>query len=320
MKSLLTYFKFSKTEYNGFFIVLLIIILYIIVRILISSRLSADAITDEMIVFDQDSLDSGARIVSMSKSDVKEELSPKQNTLSSYENAQKSSRVAKLFPFDPNNLPVEDWRKLGFTDKQIAVIKNYEKKGGQFKNKTDLKKIYSINDRLYQRIEPYITIKRVRETSYMEGTQMKNVRKDLSVVDDLININTCDTVALMRLNGIGSILSNRILKYKDLLGGFHCVEQLKEVYGITPETYERIKAYIAVGNQAEIKKININRIDANSLAKHPYLSRKSAKLIVNYRDQHGNYIAMEDLIKVGTLSDITIAKIAPYLIFENDSR
>lgn len=320
MKSLLTYFNFNKTEHNGFFIVLLIIILFTIVHTLTTSRHSADAIPDEMLVFDQASLNSSESIVTMSKRDIKEELSPNQNAHSSYNSAQKSSRVEKLFPFDPNNLPVEDWRKLGFTDKQIAVIKNYEKKGGQFKNKTDLKKIYSINDRLYQILEPYITIKRAGEAGYVNGSHRQDAAKDLSVVDDLININTCDTIALMRLNGIGRVLANRILKYKELLGGFHRVEQLKEVYGITPETYERINDYIAVGNQAEIKKININRIDANSLAKHPYLSRKNAKLIVNYRDQHGNYIAIEDLIKVGTLSDITIAKIAPYLMFENDSR
>ncbi|HAL51567.1 MAG TPA: competence protein ComEA, partial [Sphingobacterium sp.] len=55
-------------------------------------------------------------------------------------------------------------------------------------------------------------------------------------------------------------------------------------------------------------------------AKHPYLSTKDAKLIVNYRDQHGRYVNIEDLTKIGTLSDLAIAKIAPYLIFENDSR
>lgn len=320
MKRLLAYFKFSKTEQNGFFIILVIMVLFVTIYTLIK-RNTRDPIPNQAKLFEQSFHDS---IEISSPTDKQEFNSPYVNKNESKESISPTPDLndEKLFYFDPNNLPHADWHKLGLSDKQIAVLKNYEKKGGRFKVKTDLKKIYSINDRLYKRLEPYIQIKTIPDSERTKQQDRASLLYDKFERNkaELIDINTCDTTALISLKGIGSILSKRILKYKDVLGGFYRIEQLKEVYGVTAETYDLIKDYIVVTNLDGIKKININKVDATSLAKHPYLSPKDAKLIVNYRDQHGSYVNIEDLAKIGTLSDLAIAKIAPYLIFENDSR
>jgi len=320
MKKLLAYFKFNKTEQNGFFIILMIIALFVTIYSLIK-RDAEDPIPNQAKVFEQSFHDT----LEISGSANKQELNITYSTKN--ENKPRGSQTplieeSKLFYFDPNNLPHADWHKLGLSDKQIAVLKNYESKGGRFRKKTDLKKIYSINDRLYKRLEPYIQIKTSPDSEITKQQNRTSLLYDKfeSNKAELIDINTCDTTALMSLKGIGSVLSKRILKYKDVLGGFYRIEQLKEVYGVTAETYDLIKDYIVVSSLDGIKKININKVDAISLAKHPYLSPKDAKLIVNYRDQHGSYVNIEDLTKIGTLSDLAIAKIAPYLIFENDSR
>src|SRR5579859_1381616 len=70
----------------------------------------------------------------------------------------KATQPSELFQFNPNNLPEEDWKRLGFSDRQIRVIKNYESKGGKFRSKDDVKKMYSISEKEYERIEPYIII------------------------------------------------------------------------------------------------------------------------------------------------------------------
>jgi len=320
MKRLLAYFKFNKTEQNGFFIILVVIVLFITVYSLVK-RNAKDPIPNQAKAFEQsfhDSIEVPNTAAQQTVDSIF--LDQKDKVSTSYRAVNLDD--AKLFYFDPNNLPHADWHKLGLSDKQIAVVKNYEKKGGRFKTKTDLKKIYSINEKLYRRLAPYINIKVMPDT----GNTIQRNRTPLLYDKfernkaELIDINTCDTTALMSLKGIGSILSKRILKYKDVLGGFYRIEQLKEVYGVTAETYDLIKDYVVVSSLDGIKKININMVDAVSLAKHPYLSPKDAKLIVNYRDQHGSYVNIEDLTKIGTLSDLAIAKIAPYLIFENDSR
>jgi len=324
MKRLLTYFKFNKTEQNGFFVILVIIILFSIIYSLVSREDKSDPIAHQARVFEQsfhdstDATDYPNRKFKVADVHLEKKAASVDPDLG--KGTEDNRGDTKLFYFDPNNLSVEAWRKLGLSDKQIAVIKNYEKKGGRFKDKNDVRKMYSINAKLYKKLEPYIAIK--AETAGPSTTTKAPLLYDKFETNhaELIDINTCDTTALMSLKGIGTILSKRILKYKEVLGGFYRIEQLKEVYGVTSETYELIKDYITVSNLEGIKKININQIDANSLGKHPYLSPKDAKLIVNYRDQHGNYANIEDFTKIGTLSDLAIAKIAPYLIFENDSR
>ena len=320
MRRLLTYFKFNKTEQNGFFIILVIIVLFFTIYALLKSN-TMDTIPNQAKLFEQSFHDS----LELSSSTRQEMENSGYLTYNESELSVNPNTIldeGKLFYFDPNGLPHADWHKLGLSDKQIAVLKNYENKGGRFKQKTDLKKIYSINDRLYRRLEPYIRIKAIPDTAIPDEQRRTPLLYDKFERNtaELIDINSCDTTDLMTLKGIGSVLSKRILKYKDVLGGFYRIEQLKEVYGVPEETYDLIKDYIIVSSLDEIKKININKVDATSLAKHPYLSGKDAKLIINYRDQHGNYVNIEDLTKVGTLSDLAIAKIAPYLIFENDSR
>ncbi|HAE68400.1 MULTISPECIES: helix-hairpin-helix domain-containing protein [Sphingobacterium] len=320
MKRLLAYFKFNKTEQNGFFIILVIIVLFVTIYALIKSN-TRDPIPNQAKLFEQSFHDSLEVSGPVNKQEVEATYSTKDKSAGAI-SEHSVLEETKLFYFDPNNLPHADWHKLGLSDKQIAVLKNYEKKGGRFRVKTDLKKIYSINGRLYNRLEPYIQIKTMPDSARTKQQNKAPLLYDKFERNkaELIDINTCDTTALISLKGIGSVLSKRILKYKEVLGGFYRIEQLKEVYGVTAETYDQIKDYIVVANLDGIKKININKLDANSLAKHPYLSPKDAKLIVNYRDQHGSYVNIEDLTKIGTLSDLAIAKIAPYLIFENDSR
>ena len=320
MKKLWTYFKFNRTEQNGFFVKLLIIILFSIVYSLVRRADKKDPIAHQVRVFEQSFHDSTGFVDYQNKKFSANNVDLEKEVAVVERNAKSDDGGIKPFYFDPNNLSPDDWRKLGLSDKQIAVIKNYEKKGGRFKDKSDVRKMYSINEKLYKMLEPYIRIKVEAATENITNKTTLVYDKFETNKAEQIDINTCDTTALMSLKGIGTVLSKRILKYKEVLGGFYRTEQLKEVYGVTSETYDLIKDYVTVSNLEGIKKIDINQIDANSLGKHPYLSPKDAKLIVNYRDQHGSYANIEDLTKIGTLSDLAIAKIAPYLIFENDSR
>lgn len=60
-----------------------------------------------------------------------------------------------------------------------------------------------------------------------------------------IELNRADSSDLVSLYGIGPILSKRIVKYRKSLGGkFHSVEQLKNVYGLSEETFQAILPYV----------------------------------------------------------------------------
>jgi DNA uptake protein ComE-like DNA-binding protein len=127
-----------------------------------------------------------------------------------------------------------------------------------------------------------------------------------------IELNSADSLALIKLKGIGKVLASRILKYRSMLGGFAFKEQLKEVYGIDSVLYQSIQTYISVNPEA-IQKININFADAQSLGKHPYVKYDKAKAIIYYRKQAGEFESLEDIKNAVFLSEEEFQKLEPYL-------
>lgn len=125
-------------------------------------------------------------------------------------------------------------------------------------------------------------------------------------------LNAADSIDLEQLYGIGPTFARRIIRYRNRLGGFVRIEQLKEVYGMTVETYEAVAPHLSVGT-ASIKRINPNTASLQQLKAHPYLDYYQARAIVSWREKGHKYSGAEDLRPITLLDDSTIAKIAPYL-------
>lgn len=131
----------------------------------------------------------------------------------------------------------------------------------------------------------------------------------------LLEINTCDSLSLDALPGIGPVLSARIVKYRNLVGGFWSVEQLKEVYGLSEETYERVSSML-YADTLKIRKIKINKASYRDLIRHPYLKKEEVGLILKYRDLQGDLKGLEELIRNNLVGPETILKIKYYIDFE----
>jgi competence protein ComEA len=202
------------------------------------------------------------------------------------------------FTFNPNKLPASEWQKLGLSDKQTAIIKNYEAKGGSFHRREDLKKIYGITDADYKRLAPYIIIPKVKETIFK-----------------VIELNSSDSSALMSVDGIGRTFAKRIIYYRERLGGFIAKEQLKEVFGIDELKYNEIKDQVKV-DASHIRKININTITFDKLRLMPYLSYKQVNAIIEYRKQHGDYTSFDDLKNIAIIDADILRKIEPYIVYK----
>jgi DNA uptake protein ComE-like DNA-binding protein len=217
--------------------------------------------------------------------------------------------VPERFSFDPNGLPEADWKRLGLSDKQIRVIKNYESKGGKFRKKEDVKKMYCITPELYASLEPFIVIAKdtndTRPPFHRDSTWKKKEKV-------IVELNTADSVQLVGLKGIGPSFAKRILKYRDLLGGFTGIAQLLEVYGFDQEKFDLVKNDIRTDTML-VHKLGVNSATFDELKKHPYIKFSLAQLIVNYRKQHGPYRSLADLRKLDLVNDEVYRKIVPYL-------
>jgi len=208
-----------------------------------------------------------------------------------------------MFPFNPNNLTVQQWEQLGLSERQANVIKHYEAKGGKFYSKEDLKKIYAITADDYKKLEPYITFPEAEYTT----KKMKP--------GDVIELNGADSAKLTEVRGIGPSFAVRIISYRNRLGGFYHTDQLKEIWGIDSLKYAEIKGQVSI-NPDKVKKTNINTISFDQLRIFPYLGYKQVNAIIQYRTQHGNYTSIADMKNIAILDDGILRKIEPYLNFK----
>ncbi|RYY07830.1 MAG: hypothetical protein EOP43_02070 [Sphingobacteriaceae bacterium] len=234
----------------------------------------------------------------------------KPNTYSADASFSSKKLKAEYFNFNPNHLAEAAWKKLGLSDRQIKVILNYELKGGRFYKKEDLQKIYSVTASDYARLSPYITIPERGFNSNFPD-KVSSVHPKTAVT---VEINEADSAQLTTIKGIGPAFANRILKYRNRLGGFYRKTQLMEVYGLDSIKYEEIAKQVVI-NTAEIVKININTCDFDALKRNPYLSYKQMNAILQYRKQHGNFKSIDELKNIAILSEEIIRKLEPYLSY-----
>jgi len=127
-----------------------------------------------------------------------------------------------------------------------------------------------------------------------------------------VEINTADSTALDALPGIGPYFARHIVMYRNKLGGFYSIEQVKEVYGLSDSTFQEIKPYLTI-KAGNIHTINVNTATKEQLKAHPYIRWQLANMIVDYRNQHGKFAAIDDLKKIQLITDEVFAKIKPYL-------
>lgn len=235
--------------------------------------------------------------------------------------------AVEYFEFDPNGLPIVDWKRLGLSERQISVIKNYEAKGGRFRRPADLQRIYSISNADYARLAPYIRIApsepAQRADTHGEGTHFgtesgpERVTKVVARREVSLDLNRVDSIELQELPGIGPVFASRIVRFRDRLGGFHDKRQLLDVYGFDEERYRGLETQVYV-EAASVSQININTASYQQLAGHPFISAKQANAIVQYRHQHGPFESVEALLKIVIIEKDFLHKIAPYLKVSDD--
>ncbi|MCP9770941.1 hypothetical protein EGI22_23805 [Lacihabitans sp. LS3-19] len=220
------------------------------------------------------------------------------------------------FRFNPNTASKEDLIRLGIPKWTANTIDNYRNKGGKFKFKEDLLKIYSIKPERYADLENFIDLPSKTEKISSDFDEQRAITESKPVytakpnkIISKFDINIADTTQLIQIKGIGPAYAKRIIKYRDILGGFYSLEQVSETYGLNPEIIPELKKYCTIGNY---KKININDLGNT---KHPYLKFKDIIVINAYRKQHGSFKSIDDLKNIKILDETIISKIEPYLSY-----
>ena len=218
------------------------------------------------------------------------------------------------FKFNPNSASSEELKQLGFTDKNIATLQNYLSKGGKIKSADGLKKIYGIDEKLVTKLTPFLLFEKQQENSNSKHVidTLNYAKKEKTQV---LEINTADSFSLVKLYRIGPKLAAKIIAYREKLGGFLNLHQLTEIYGFDEDILYDLQNKIAV-DASKAKRINLNTITEEELKNHPYFKYKLARVITNYRNQHGKYNSYNDLLKIKIINDSILDRIKIYGIVE----
>ena len=191
-----------------------------------------------------------------------------------------------LFYFNPNTLNDNGWISLGLSEGKLKVLRNYQIKGGYFKKKEDLKRCYAIGDSFYLKIKNFVNIPKIAKKTIKESEPI--IRKQL------IELNQADSLELLRIKGVGPFYAKQILKYRNELGGFISYKQFAEIWGLENLNIKKLKSQSRI-DSIYISKRNINSLTFEELRIHPYINYKEAKIIVNFRKQHGDFQSIKDI-------------------------
>jgi competence protein ComEA len=247
------------------------------------------------------------------------------------------SYPAEMFYFDPNILGAGDWHRLGLPERLTQTILHYVDKGGRFHKAEDLKKIYGLRAVDYERLRPFVRIAKGHKDFYSgSGFQAKKVYPTITINNsdsffyknlrntgsgfvltgkklEITDINNADSADWSRLPGIGDKLASRIVHFREKLGGFFAVDQVGETFGLPDSGFQKIKPCLRLGT-VSLKQIDLNAAAREILQAHPYIRWQLAKIIINYRQQHGAFRSVDELEQLAQMDPAKFEKLKPYLV------
>ncbi len=282
----------SKKEANGMLWLVLLIIVFLVITIAINYLPRGSNI--QISVTEQNKLDSLLETMDGNSTP---------NILPSPDSCHIST------PINPNSCTAAELTCLGLPEYLSQRIIKYRKSGGLFRRKQDLKKIYGLSNQQYETIKNHLIIPIKNKTPKPKDQNSEYATKQTVRID----INEADTSILKKINGIGDVLSERIIKFRNRLGGFHSIEQLSKVYGLKGRPLRYLQKHAYVHPNFGVAQLNINEITVSALRSHPFISSDVATNIVNYRDTHGPFHSIEQLLELGLISQVDYDEVAPYL-------
>ena len=225
-------------------------------------------------------------------------------------NEKSAKPTAELVQFRIDTASVEYLASVGFSRKQAEVVVKYRDAIGGITSEQELKACYVVSEEMANRLLPYVIFTE-QKSAEENGAKESEKRTENAA---LVEINSADMEALVAVDGIGEKSAAEIIKYRELLGGYHSVEQLAELNCITEENFAKFLSQICC-DSCKIKKIDINFAGPKELERHPYVSARTLRRIIKQRQLKGGWSRIEEMTEQNILSEEEAKRLAPYLRF-----
>ena len=211
-----------------------------------------------------------------------------------------ANKRPKMYLYNPNFITDYKGYRLGMSVDEIDRLLAFRKENKYVNSSQEFQNVTKISDSLLNVMSPYFKfpdwVNKKKEYKAFKKYPNQAFAKKEKIV--LIDINQATKEDLIKIYGIGEAISVRILKQKEVLGGFVSMEQMKDVWGLSPEVIENLNSHFKVSVLPNFKKIDINNASLKELSQFYYFKYPLAKEIVTYRSMKGNISNIEDLTKI----------------------
>ena len=275
------YFRFTRQQRTGIFLLFALIIILQTIYFFVDFNLPEKAFPE------------------------KEEWMSLQTEIDSMKLA-KFSEKPKVYSFNPNFITDYKGYKLGMSVQEIDRLLAFRKENKYVSSAKEFQDVTKVSDSLLSSMAPlfkfpdWVQKKTDFKTEKKEFVQKENFKKENFKKEKivLLDINQATQEDLVKIYGIGEALSARILKQKEILGCFVSMEQMNDVWGLSPEVISELNSHFKVVIPSSLKKIAINDASLKELSQFSYFKYTLAKQIVTYRSMNGNINNIEDLSKI----------------------
>ncbi len=250
-----------------------------------------------------------------------QQIEPAAPVANHYERGLSASQK-RLHAFDPNTVDSLTLIQFGIKPWKVKNFLHYRAAGKVFHSAEDLGDTYGWTAEDIQCLSPYVRVKPAyqiqKDTPHPEGRK-RGMEEDVRPVETKkfqtltkVDVNEADTSMLRRIPGVGEKISVAIVRYRQRLGGFHSVEQLREISIVSPELLE----WLTVSSPSNVQKINLNKASFQALNSHPYISYEQTKSLLQYIRLYGEVKSEEALMRTGIFTKEEAEKIRPYIAYE----
>ena len=285
-------FSYSKSEFRG------ILVLAVLMAVLLFVRIRQYSSLEKPEILISERIPEGGTVQG------------RDPEMGSYRNGENKTpeKSVTILPVDPNLAGYTELKAAGLSAKAASNLIRYREAGGRFASVSEMKKIYGLDSVQLGalahnfRIEP-------------EGNGRRHNSKTGTPDTFRTELNRADPAELARLPGIGEVLATRIIRYRELLGGYYSAHQLSEVYGLDDSLEHTLLKHLSV-DTGMIKKTDLNRASFGALEKHPYLNSFQARSIMEFRRLEGSFPSIKTLIDNHLLTSEEYEKLRHYLEVE----
>lgn len=290
--SKISHFVFSKKQRSGIFLLLFLILAFQCIYFFVDFS-SNEVTVDE------------------------NELDKFQKEVDSLKQVEIENNKPKLYSFNPNYITDYRGYTLGMTSDEIDRLLAFRKQNKWVNSAIEFQNVTKISDSLLEVISPYFQFPEWitnPKSNFTTSFQRQSTLKTYAQKQDL---NTTTAQQLQTINGIGEVLSERIVNYRNkFIGGFISDIQLQDVYGLTPEVIERVTNEFTVKTPREFQKINLNSATIDQLVMIQYIDYEIARYIIEERTLREGFKSLDELLRVKNFPSKKIEIIKLYLTLD----